>query len=373
MNDEYVSLPKHAADEPGIDKVHKYLLFGLSLPERALRSTSALLGGALRESTALLIPQAFKSSKTYGIFVQQMLDFMVNDIGGAEAPDPIAATTSRVENFVARKAVGNFVELAGLATLHLSPLTVLAVLSDVAYGSQTYLKALSAELKERGVIDESSTIDHASDLLDAVSSASGVTASAFDTPPLSVSGLRETINQTRAAVSRIDPTRLAPQSEIQRLWDEMQIIAREEEVSLFDVSANMSMYTINRIGKLGTGALSTVTVAGSMFDQHILDHYSNSLSEIHRKGYYQSLRDTSKPYFTAVWNNFSTEKTTVTEEVLSGRLFEKALAGMRDWIHGPETTVAADATAADSATSGVSPDATEPEVEDLDRPADAGA
>ena len=47
---------------PEPSSVTEYLLYGLSLPERTLRSTSAVVGGALRESTGLLVPQAFRSS-----------------------------------------------------------------------------------------------------------------------------------------------------------------------------------------------------------------------------------------------------------------------------------------------------------------------
>ena len=43
--------------------------------------------------------------------------------------DPKHFIQNPIDNFVARKTVGNFIELAGLATLHLSPLTLLAVVS----------------------------------------------------------------------------------------------------------------------------------------------------------------------------------------------------------------------------------------------------
>ena len=68
-----------------------------------------------------------------------MLDFVVEDIGGVERNEEDEGPP-KVDNFVARKTVGNFVELAGMATFHLSPMTLLAIVSDVAYGSQTYLK-----------------------------------------------------------------------------------------------------------------------------------------------------------------------------------------------------------------------------------------
>jgi hypothetical protein len=316
------TVPAEETGDPGYSQVYQHLMFGLSLPERALRSTSALVGGALTESAALLVPQAFRNSKSYEVFVHQMLDFMVHDVGGV-GNDDAENETSKVEGYVARKAVGSFVDLAGMATLHL-----------VAYGSQAYLHELSSELKAAGVIADDTTIDHAADLLDALSKTSNTTASAFDMPPVSLDGLRETIEQTTAAASELDATRLIPQSEMKLLWNEMHEIAVKEHVSLLDVSSTMSLYTLGKVGQIGQGALSTVTVAGNMFDRHIFDHYRSGLNDIREKGLYVILAESSGPYISAVWENFSTEKTTVTEDLLSGKLIGRAWDGMQSWFAG---------------------------------------
>ena len=172
--------------EPNAHSIRRYLRYGLSIPERALRSTAGVVGGALRESAAVLLPQAFRDAKTYRVFVGQMLDFMAEDMGGVQGTAP--SDEPRVEGYVARKTVGNFVELASLATLHLSPMLVLAVVSDVAYGSKAYLNELAEELEKRQVIDDAATIQKADDLLAAVADVSRRTATAFDTPPLSIDG-----------------------------------------------------------------------------------------------------------------------------------------------------------------------------------------
>ena len=52
------------------------------------------------------------------VMVKQMLDFLAEDIGGVERK-PKSGAAPGVENFVARKAVGNFVDMVSLATLHL--------------------------------------------------------------------------------------------------------------------------------------------------------------------------------------------------------------------------------------------------------------
>jgi len=320
-------------DDPGFDGVLDYFLYGLSVPERTLRSASGVVGGTLRESASLLVPQAFQNSKTYNVLVEQMLDFMAVDIGGVQGSDE-PDTTPKVENYVARKTVGNFIDMAGLATLHLSPLMLLAIVSDVAYGSQAYLQELSDDLKRQGVIAEDSTIDHVDDLLEAVADTAKTTATAFDTPPLSVDGLKQTVAQTREAVESIDPAKVIPQAEVSRLWDEIHETATNQGVNPFAVSSAMTMYSLERIGKLGVGALSTVKAAGTLFDRHVIDHYVDALGDVRERGIYASMSETSKPYIDAVWMNFSSEKTTITEDVLNGRMIGRAWTTARRWLGG---------------------------------------
>jgi len=49
-----------APQDPGVDVVYKYLMYGLSLPERTVRSSAAMIGGVINESATLLVPQAFR-------------------------------------------------------------------------------------------------------------------------------------------------------------------------------------------------------------------------------------------------------------------------------------------------------------------------
>ncbi len=320
-----------SVDSPSYSSVLQYMRYSLSVPERALRSSVGVVGGAMRETASLLVPQAFQSSKTYSVMVQQMLDFVVEDIGGVQREEG-EAESPVVENFVARKTVGNFVELAGLATMHISPLTVLAVLSDVAYGSKTFLREWSDELKRQGIIDENSTIDQVDDLLASVAAASATTASAFDTPPLSVEGLRQTIEETRRSVASINPASVIPQSELQRMWKEMHTLATREGVTLTELSTTMTLHSLGQVGNLGNGALSGVRVAGNIFDQHVLDHYRTALDDIRRDGMYATLAKTSAPYIDAVWLNFSSDKSTVTEDLLNGKLIGRTWSGVRRWM-----------------------------------------
>ena len=160
--------------------------------------------------------------------VRQMLDFVVHDVGGVTAGDQ-PSSTAEVDNYVARKAIGNFVDMASLATLHVSPLMLLAVVSDLAYGSQAYLKELATELKAEGIIAEDSTIDHVNDLLAAVSDASAATGKVFNTPPLSANALRQSIEETRTALQSANPAQMLPQAEVRRMWEEIARLPNTKE------------------------------------------------------------------------------------------------------------------------------------------------
>ena len=312
--------------------VQRNLRYGLSLPERALRSTAGVLGGALRESAAVLVPRTIRDAKTYQVFVGQMLDFMAEDLGGVErsahrAAADDAEASARPDHYVARKTVGNFVELASLATLHLSPMLLLAVVSDIAYGSKAYLRELATELEARGVIDDAARIEQADDLLDAVAAATAKTATAFDVPPLSVEGLRATVEQTRSAFREVDPAKVMPEIELQRLWDGMQATARRQGVNPLALSGAMTLRSLDRIGQLGKGALSTVQATGTLLDRHVVDHYRVVLADIDDKGFYAILAETSRPYAQAVWRNFARHESTATERFLDsgaiGRTWSK--------------------------------------------------
>ena len=315
------------------EAVRRRLRYGLSLPERAVRGTAGIVGGALRESVSVLLPRAFRDAKTYRGFVGQMLDFMAEDMGGVERKqEQRDERDDHVERYVARKTVGNFVELASLATVHLSPMLVLALVSDIAYGSKAYLSEFAQELEQRGVIDDADSIRKADDLLDAVGAASQRTATAFDTPPLSVDELRETVRDTRDSLAEVDVASVLPEVELRRLWERMGATARRQGISAFDVSGLMTLGTLDRVGKLGGGALSSAQAAGTLLDRHVFDHYRTVLFDIEERGFYASLATTSRPYAEALWRNFRAERPTLTEEFIASGGVGRAWGRARDWV-----------------------------------------
>jgi len=318
----------------------RYLFYGLSLPERAVRSSIGLAAGAARETAQFLVPRAFQDSRTYGIVIRNSLNFLASDVGGV-APDPDGEQPA-IEGYLARKAVGNFVDLAGWATLSCSPIWLMAVVSDVAYGARAYTRELATELKQKGLIDEKSTINSIDDLLGAIQGATGEAAGLFDTPPLSVNDLRATLEATRAALDGADITSVIPESELETLWGEMKQVAGEENVGLLGVSGAVTMLTLQKVGTVGQGALTGVQVVGGLLNRQVISHYTESIVTIREHGFYRSLRDTSEPYIEAVWSNFSIDRETWTEAVFNGRAIGWGFSKVTGWLQGNKVETSGD-------------------------------
>jgi hypothetical protein len=317
-----------------VASVGRYLFYGLSLPERAVRSSIGLAAGAARETAEFLVPRAFQDSKTYGIVVRNSLRFLASDVGGVESKSDDEDEQPAIEGYLARKAVGNFIDMAGWATLSCSPVWLMAVVSDVAYGARSYTRELATELKQKGLIDETSTINSIDDLLGAIQGTTGEAAGLFDTPPLSVADLKATLEATRKALMSADITNMIPESELETLWSEMQTVAAQQDVGLLGVSAAVTMLTLQKVGTVGHGALTGIQVAGGLLNRKVISHYTQSLGTIREHGFYNTLCDTAEPYIEAVWSNFSVDRETWTEALLSGKAIGQGFHKITGWMGG---------------------------------------
>lgn len=315
------------------NSLSRYLLYTATLPERVVRSSVGLAAGAATEAAVFLVPQAFQTSKTYEIVVRNSLGMLTRDIGGVQKTrEDGQDVAAEQEDLMARKAVGNFVDLAGLATLHASPVWMMAIVSDLAYGAGSCVQELAAELQKQGLIDDDATIHNVDDVLTAVKNASGNAASMFDTPPLSVDQLKESLDATRQTLASADIRSILPEAELKKYWNEMKSVANDENVSLLGVSGAVTMGTLSRVKTVGQGTLTGVQVVGGLVSRPFVDHYSQSLAAIRQDGLFVTLKDTSAPYIEAVWNNFSDNQGTWTEELLSGRALRKGFDKLGSWL-----------------------------------------
>ncbi|MGE4002472.1 MAG: hypothetical protein AB7I48_19910, partial [Planctomycetaceae bacterium] len=298
-------------------------------------SVHAALGDSFRDRTVLrqeiaafVVPQAFHTSKSYEIAINS-LRFLTETIGGVTGSTPAEAQAGE---HIARKAVGNFVDLTGLAMLHVSPMWVLAAVSDIAYGTRTYVVEVARELEKQGVIDGTSTIHNMDDILDAIQRASGSVASTLDRPPLSVDELRATLDQARRDLQSADLMTLLPEAEIRRLWADMRAVATQEHVDLLSLSSAITMHTLDQVNTVRDGAFTSIRVAGGLLNRTVISHYRDSLTTIRTRSFYEyeAVCESYEPYVSAVWSNLSAERKTWTELLIDphhisrtvGKLFQ---------------------------------------------------
>jgi hypothetical protein len=355
-----VSRQQDAVDGSTVRMFLDGLLYGVSLPERFVRSAVGLTAGTAKEIAEFIVPQAFQSSKSYEVAIRNSLNFLLSNVAtisetGAKSGESVPAglmdsrrqvsgttqesagasgTETDAGRFVAKKAISNFIDITGLTTLHVSPLWILAIVSDTAYGTKVYLNELAVELQRQGLIDNSSTIHKVDDVFEAVRKASSRAASTFDLPPLSLEELKQSLTQTRAALQEIDPAQLIPESEIRRLWQDMKELAVSENMSLLGVSGALAMQTVERIRGATQGTLAGLFVAGKIINRNIFSHYAQALIEVHHRGILQSVRDSFEPYADLAWNNMESSRKTWTEQLLNPSLFGSAWNVMKGLVGG---------------------------------------
>jgi hypothetical protein len=296
------------------------VLYGASLPERLVRGMIGAASGVLKECAEAIVPDAMKGSKLYEMAVRKMLRRLIVDVGGLKAPAPPAGGEATQ---VVKVAVSNAVDIAGIMTLHLSPLWLLAILSDVAFGARTYLHALVKELKSSGVIAKTTTIESVDDLLGTLQRMSGTMTDKLDAPPLTLLELKRSVEQLREESANVDLARLIPADELDRLWRDIHDTAAREGCTVFEVSSAMGMMMLERIAQVGQGAFGSIRVGFDLLRDNVLEYYAASLARIRQKGYYTALAETYEPYLRSLRLLFEPSTPSITEEALTGRLWRR--------------------------------------------------
>src|SRR5258706_12365134 len=107
-------------------RMARYLV---SLPERVLRSASALAGGLVRELGDITLPAAVRRTKTYQMMVGIALRFMIEQVGEVEGVYPVEGELA--SNFLMRRTAGHGIELVGILAFRASPVGIMPALADV--------------------------------------------------------------------------------------------------------------------------------------------------------------------------------------------------------------------------------------------------
>lgn len=281
--------------KPSSDLRSAILRYTATVPERLVRASAALFGGAVYETSNVALPRAFRQSKIYQVTVARLLRIMIEWVGDVRGI--YDAETTPVQQLAARKFLGNVVEFASIFAVGFSPLWLLAAASDVIGGSKVYLRALVDELKRTGHLPADADVTSYDDLLGRLETSSGVLADTIDVPPVSVDEARSSFEALRRQADALP----SPDDLAELFW-QLQTTSRQEGRSLPEVSAALGLAA----ARAGVGLGNT----------HIFEFYRMALGEIQREGLLTFLRRVSTPYLARAGRHFDPGRSTQTDRFL---------------------------------------------------------
>lgn len=290
----------------------------LSLPERTIRSLSAVSGGLLREIGDVVLPARLRRTTLYRTMVEVVLRFMIEELGQVEGVYPSEGNLS--EAFVLQRSASHGIELLGILTFHASPVWVLAALADVAGGSRSLMREITTALQEEGLLEKDAGFETMEQVLDGLEKTSDHLAVTLNLPPMNVGRLRDDWQKLKLAVRAIPPKKLPAIDAVEDLWTRIGESARQHQRSVFAVSSLMAFSAVANLPEnvvwLSKAATSAARRTGRVFGEVILDHYAEALNEMTRDGFLAYWRKEFRPYLRAAAVQFAPERPSLTEKLL---------------------------------------------------------
>ena len=290
-----------------------------SLPERLLRSISALSAGAARELGEVVLPARVRRSKLYHSMVESTLRFLIEQVGQVEGA--YESETALPPDFLVRRTAGNVLEIAGLAAFHASPVWVLSALADLAGAGRDLIGEIAAALQKEGLLEQGRSFTSVDQLLDGFERTAACLAETVNTPPLDVAALRAEWTKIRAEASRIPVGGLPGVERLARQWRELKEEAARQNRTVLELSSLMAVGTLRAMPGnarwLSRSFRAGGRVTGEVLARGLLDHYQRTLEEIRTTGYLRYWLREYQPYMKGAMRQFSLQRSSWTERLLS--------------------------------------------------------
>ena len=141
-----------------------------------------------------------------------------------------------------------------------------------------------------------------------------------NTPPLDVAELRSQWQAIRSDARSLKPAQLPSPEKIGEQWEELAREATRQERSVFEISSVMALSAVrtlpDKVRWLSSSARVSTVHTGKYFSAAILDHYSQTLSELRQVGYLTYSKRQLSPYLAACVSLFSPDLESLTERLL---------------------------------------------------------
>jgi hypothetical protein len=291
----------------------------LSLPERVVRSASALAAGLLRELGNVTLPAAVRRTSLYRTMVEATLRFLIEEVGQVEGIYPPA--TALATDFLYRKAVGHGIDWVGVLAFRASPVWVMAALADLSGAGRHLIREISETLQKEGLLTGEGHFETVDQLLDGLESSADQITTALNTPPLRVAELRSEWELLRKNVAKLPG--LPSVFTLQKSWDQLRIEAAAQNRPIFELASLLSIAAIARVPEnllwLGNASRIGAQRTGELFAQTLLDHYAQTLREMRSEGVTAWWVREFKPYLRAAADQFSPRRRSLTQRILEYR------------------------------------------------------
>jgi len=295
--------------------------FVLSLPERLLRSLSALSGGLLREIGTVVLPARIRRTTLYRTMIEVTLRFLIQELGQVDGIYP--SGNQLAHDFLLQRGASHGIELLGLLTLHVSPVWILAALADATGAGHTLIRQISQALKDEGLLDPNSQFETADQLLNGLEKTSAHLAETLNLPPLDIAGLRREWARLREELPHIPPHSLPTVSNLEKIWADLVQSAATEKRSVFAVCSTIAVSSMAELPAnllwLSRAGRAAARRTGELVGAALLTHYKKALGEIAAVGFAEYWSGQFRPYLRAAARQFAPGKVSSTERLLRRR------------------------------------------------------
>lgn len=292
--------------------------YAVSLPERVVRSASALAAGAVHEVAVVALPIGFRRGRLYRNLVDVTLKFLIENVGGVQAA--AAGEEKLGEDFLVRRAAGNGIELMGIVAFRASPVWVLAALADVAGFGRQLIPEISESLKKEGLLADGDSFTTMEQLLGGLERSSAQLAETVNAPPLDVAGLRQEWRKFVGEARRLPAPQLPSAADVTQLWQDLRATAERERRSVFEVSSLLAVSAVSELPErarvLSKSAAVVLKHGGAAVAKALLEHYRQSLESVREIGFLGYGIRQLTPYTRAAIGAFHPTRSTLTERWL---------------------------------------------------------
>jgi hypothetical protein len=294
--------------------------FLLSLPERLLRSLSALTGGLLREAGVILLPAHLRRTALYRVMVEVTLRFLIQELGRVKGVYPKSA---ELEDFLVKRTASHGIELLGLLTLHVSPIWVLAALADATGAGHALIEQIAESLKQEGLLERDSHFATLDQLLNGLENTSAHLADTLNMPPVTLSGLRREWEKLRQVLPTVPKASLPNLVTLETLWTKLLAASAAEDQSVFALCSTLAVGTLAELPAsvfwLSRAAQAAAKRTGQLLGETLLNHYVLALNEISAAGFLAYWRKQFRPYLSAAALQFAPANESTTERLLRAK------------------------------------------------------